>query len=66
MLANRFSGVNEQATVLESASSLFAPHHTRLPVAGMYVWSLPKVFHTCGKNCGKSTRSVSLHELGAS
>src|SRR5262245_31443436 len=25
---------------------------------GMCVWSLPKVFHTCGKNCGNSTRSV--------
>jgi hypothetical protein len=22
----------------------------------MRVWSLPKVFHTCGKNCGKSRR----------
>jgi hypothetical protein len=21
----------------------------------MSVWSLPKVFHTCGKNCGKSS-----------
>jgi hypothetical protein len=20
----------------------------------MHVWSLPRVFHTCGKNCGKS------------
>lgn len=26
----------------------------------MLVWSLPKVFHTCGKNCGKSLRSITL------
>jgi hypothetical protein len=26
----------------------------------MHVWSLPKVFHTCGKNCGNSSRSVPL------
>ena len=24
----------------------------------MRVWSLAKVFHTCGKNCGKSTGSA--------
>jgi hypothetical protein len=24
----------------------------------MCVWSLPKVFHTCGKNCGKSLGCV--------
>ena len=24
----------------------------------MFVWSLPRVFHTCGKNCGNSNRSV--------
>lgn len=24
----------------------------------MRVWSLAKVFHTCGKNCGKSTETV--------
>src|SRR5436190_24318089 len=24
------------------------------PQQFMRVWSLPKVFHTCGKNCGKS------------
>jgi hypothetical protein len=23
-------------------------------------WSLPKDFHTCGKNCGNSTRSALL------
>jgi len=22
------------------------------------IWSLPKVFHSCGKNCGKSTEIV--------
>jgi hypothetical protein len=24
----------------------------------MFLWSLAKVFHTCGKNCGKSIGSV--------
>ena len=24
----------------------------------MHVWSLPKVFHTCGKNCGKSSETA--------
>ena len=32
---------------------------------GMRVWSLPKVFHTCGKNCGKTTRSVIRFSLRA-
>jgi hypothetical protein len=29
----------------------------------MRVRSLPKVFHTCGKNCGKSAGFVGLAEL---
>jgi len=29
----------------------------------MSLWSLPKVFHTCGKNCGKTARSVYLFGL---
>jgi hypothetical protein len=24
----------------------------------VHVWSLPKVFHTCGKSCGKSRESM--------
>jgi hypothetical protein len=24
----------------------------------MRIWSLPKVFHTCGKNCGKTPRNL--------
>ena len=24
----------------------------------MHVWSLAKVFHTCGKNCGKSSETT--------
>ena len=31
----------------------------------MLVWSLPKVFHTCGKNCGKSLGSMTLRGFEA-
>jgi hypothetical protein len=34
-------------------------------IGGMLVWSLPKVFHTCGKNCGKSTSSAAVRGLDA-
>jgi hypothetical protein len=30
----------------------------------MLLWSLPKVFHTCGKNCGKSTKFSIGFEFG--
>jgi hypothetical protein len=30
----------------------------------MFLWSLPKVFHTCGKNCGKSTKFSFGFEFG--
>jgi hypothetical protein len=30
----------------------------------MRLWSLPKVFHTCGKNCGKSTKFTIGFEFG--
>ena len=31
----------------------------RLPAPqAMRVWSLPRVFHTCGKNCGNSRKSM--------
>jgi hypothetical protein len=33
-------------------------HHRNRRRPAMYVWSLPRVFHTCGKNCGNSNRSV--------
>ena len=33
---------------------LLGAHSSRTDSMG--VWSLAKVFHTCGKNCGKSTR----------
>jgi hypothetical protein len=26
----------------------------KIPFGALCVWSLPKVFHTCGKNCGNS------------
>jgi hypothetical protein len=29
----------------------------------MPVWSLPKLFHSCGKNCGKSTGSADIGEF---
>src|SRR4051794_18230020 len=40
-------------TVLEFAS--FTAHSGRSK--SMHLWSLAKVFHTCGKNCGKSRGS---------
>jgi len=61
MLANRFSEcqcAGDCVTVgVLTFSRRFRP---RLP-SRMHVWSLPKVFHNCGKNCGNSTRSVSPH-----
>jgi hypothetical protein len=57
-------GYGWRVFVLKSAS--FAkgyrfPDSTQL----MYVRSVTRVFHTCGKNCGNSTRSVCLHGLDA-
>jgi hypothetical protein len=53
MLANPFGRCQRDGFVLESAS--FAG---RQPWSKpMHVWSLPKVFHTCGKNCGNSLLS---------
>jgi hypothetical protein len=31
----------------------------------MHVWSLAKVFHTCGKNCGKSRGLAGEREFRA-
>ena len=34
--------------------SLRPSQHVKIPVELMRFWSGPRVFHTCGKNCGKS------------
>ena len=44
----RSESVNASGFVLESVLRSARFHRT----SGMRVWSLPKVFHTCGKNCG--------------
>ena len=53
MLANGFGRCQRDGFVLESAS--FAGAQPRFKP--MHVWSLPKVFHTCGKNCGNALTS---------
>src|SRR3954465_1706658 len=40
-------------TVLESASFTARSGRSK----SMHLWSVAKVFHTCGKNCGKSRGS---------
>src|SRR6476659_9735025 len=50
--------VNEGPTVLQSAASFRFHRNPIFKHSVMRLWSLPKVFHTCGKNCGKSRRSA--------
>src|ERR1700741_3428311 len=58
MLANGFGECQCGMVCARVTVLLFSP----IPAELMCVWSLPKVFHTCGKNCGNSTRSVAcLH-----
>jgi len=50
MVANGFGRCQSVGFVLEFASFI-AP---TIPGELMRFWSGPRVFHTCGKNCGKS------------
>src|SRR5437867_2971817 len=61
MLANGFRECQSDRSVLESASSSGCSGRT----FSMRVWSLPKVFHTCGKNCGKTPRSAEIGRFKA-
>jgi hypothetical protein len=64
MLANAFGRcqcgvVCVRVCILQDFSADPAEILRRTPAeTGICVWSLPKVFHTCGKNCGNSYRSI--------
>jgi hypothetical protein len=60
MLAKRFAECQCAVTVLQSAASLPLHGGPQDPCSPMRLWSLPKVFHTCGKNCGNSSKSLRL------
>lgn len=47
--------------MLQSAASLDTIWtRTFAPQTSMSLWSLPRDFHTCGKNCGKSGQTTRL------
>jgi hypothetical protein len=56
IVANAFGTCQSKSFVLQSASfKQFLVLVSASPANRMAIWSVPKVFHTCGKSCGKST-----------
>jgi len=66
MLANPFSECQCAGECVRVCLLTFSHRFRQSFPSRMHVWSLPKVFHNCGKNCGNSTRSVIPHGLRAS
>ena len=55
----QWSMVCAKVGVLQDFSADLGGNSSPTPAeTGICVWSLPKVFHTCGKNCGNSHRSI--------
>jgi hypothetical protein len=63
MVANAFRRCQSEWFVLQSASFNRFLVSDPSPI-GCVIWSVPKDFHTCGKNCGKSLEFKHLLRSG--